>query len=91
MQTIKQRLKTLLTRKKPLRITIEFIKKDDGSVDTDLKFNKDILVSYAAHGLDKFKALISAKLAHKITAAGYGVKNPKRREFIRKQTLGDIM
>jgi len=85
------KIKKLFTRSKPMRITFEFIPMPDGSITTVLKFNTNIPVRYAANALDRFKAQISAKMALRVHDAGYGAKNPKRRAFISKQTLGDIL
>lgn len=89
--SIKNNLKKLFAKSKPMRITIEFKSNGDGSTTTQTKFNKNIPVSYAASALDRFKAQISAKLAMRVQDAGYSAKNPKRRAFIGKQTLGDIL
>lgn len=89
--SIKTRLKRLFTRNKPMRITIEFKSNGDGTTNTQMKFNKKIPVGFAVSALDRFKAQISTKLALSVQDAGYSAKNPKRRAFIGKQTLGDIL
>lgn len=88
---LKNKLSQLFNNNKPKRIIFTFIEDGKGRVHSSVKFDKSIPVGFAASSLDRLKTEISAGMAVRVTEAGYTPKNPKRRQFISRQTLGDIL
>jgi hypothetical protein len=89
MWNIKNRLKTVLAKKR--RIVITFVEMGDGQIASYAKVHTDSPVGSPARAIDRLKAAMSAGVAKKVTEAGYKKDNPQRRMYMRLLKLGEVM
>ena len=82
-------IKRLFNR--PMRIVITFTQGTNGHIITAVKVNKKIPFSHAFTSVERLKNDWQARLTNKAQIAGLNSRSPKIREFIKRQTLGDIL
>jgi len=87
---MKNLIKRLLSRKHR-RVIITFSQTGNSKNITTLKMDKDIPVSTLLTALDKIKWDVQTNLTRKTRAAGLNHHHPKTADFVRRQTVGDVL